>query len=273
MTSPPIDHAFSSDYAAAYDKLYMAKDYAVECDALERVFAEFADFPVRRILDLGCGTGGHAVPLADRGYDVIGVDRSGPMLDVARAKADAFGLTSRIALIQSDLAHLPDIEACDAALMMFAVLGYLGAQDTAQAVLRAAHASLRDDALLVFDVWYAPAVLRDPPQSRWLMVEEGGVRLIRLASSILKPACGLCAVTFRLIVLEGDRIVSETVEEHQLRFFSDQQIEDLLDHAGFDLLCIGGFPDYRREPGYNGWSAMIIARARRGGTRASRRCS
>ncbi|MBL8842681.1 MAG: methyltransferase domain-containing protein [Planctomycetes bacterium] len=40
-----------------------------------------------RCLDLGCGAGRNAVPLAQLGYDVTGVDRSRPMLDAARRRA------------------------------------------------------------------------------------------------------------------------------------------------------------------------------------------
>jgi SAM-dependent methyltransferase len=262
MSHPRDDDAFSSAYAAAYDSLYATKDYDAECDMLERAFSEYADFTIRRILDLGCGTGGHAIPLAYRGYDVVGVDRSAHMLGVARVKADASGTAPRIVLMQQDLASLSVVESCDAAVMMFAVLGYLGEQGSAEAALRSARANLRDGALLVLDVWHAPAVLRDPPQPRWLLTENGGTRLIRLASSMLDPTRDVCTVTFRLLTIDRDRIVSETVEEHRVRYYTDQQISDLLDSAGFELLRIGAFPDYRREPGDSGWSALIVAQAR-----------
>ena len=39
------------------------------------------------MLDLGSGTGNHALPLAQRGYEVVGVERSESMLAQARAKA------------------------------------------------------------------------------------------------------------------------------------------------------------------------------------------
>ena len=44
-----------------------------------------------RILDLGCGTGGHALVLARRGYRITGVDRSASMLEIARRKAKEVG--------------------------------------------------------------------------------------------------------------------------------------------------------------------------------------
>jgi SAM-dependent methyltransferase len=61
--------------------------------------------PVRRILDLGCGTGTGAVALLERfeGADVIAVDVSAPMLDRLRGKARNLGVADRIRAVQADL--------------------------------------------------------------------------------------------------------------------------------------------------------------------------
>src|SRR5947209_19234510 len=80
---------FGQEYASIYNLLYEDKDYAAECDVLERVFRTFGSRQVHRVLDLGCGTGNHAVPLAERGYQVVGVDRSEDMLARARARGSA----------------------------------------------------------------------------------------------------------------------------------------------------------------------------------------
>ena len=48
-------------YARFYDVLYRDKDYAAECRYLERIFDRHSPRRVRSVLDLGCGTGGHAL--------------------------------------------------------------------------------------------------------------------------------------------------------------------------------------------------------------------
>ena len=88
MTTP-----FGPVYAEHYDLFYQHKDYEAECSFLEAVFQRFAGQPVRSILDLGCGTGGHALRLAQRGYVVTGVDRSAAMLAEARQEAERSGIT------------------------------------------------------------------------------------------------------------------------------------------------------------------------------------
>ena len=83
-----MSEVFGSVYADAYDLFYRDKDYAAESDLIECIFQTYGDGAIRSILDLvGCGTGNHAIPLAQRGYEVVGIDRSENMLDQARREA------------------------------------------------------------------------------------------------------------------------------------------------------------------------------------------
>lgn len=59
------------------------------------------------ILELGCGTGRVALPLARRGSMVVGIDRSASMLARARMRVRRARLQSRVRLIRGDIRHLP----------------------------------------------------------------------------------------------------------------------------------------------------------------------
>lgn len=59
------------------------------------------------ILELGCGTGRVALPVARRGSTVIGIDRSESMLARARTRVARAKLGSRVRLIRGDIRHLP----------------------------------------------------------------------------------------------------------------------------------------------------------------------
>src|SRR5262249_47425100 len=157
---------FGSVYADAYDTLYQDKDYAAECALIERVFREHGRGPVRSVLDLGCGTGNHVLLMVQRGYDVVGVDRSEGMLARARAKADKTLPSRRVEFRQGDVRNVELGRQFDAAVMMFAVLGYQPTNADVRAALRTAHRHLRPGGLFVFDVWYGPAVLRERPSQR-----------------------------------------------------------------------------------------------------------
>src|SRR3954466_2012996 len=60
-----------------------------------------------RVLELGCGTGRIALPLARAGVSLVGIDRSAPMLARARARVRRARLGSRLQLVRGDIRHLP----------------------------------------------------------------------------------------------------------------------------------------------------------------------
>jgi ubiquinone/menaquinone biosynthesis C-methylase UbiE len=59
------------------------------------------------ILELGCGTGRVALPVARHGSTVVGIDRSASMLERARRRVRRAKLQSRVKLIRGDIRHLP----------------------------------------------------------------------------------------------------------------------------------------------------------------------
>ena len=254
MTAP-----FGPAYAGAYDSLYQDKDYPAECAALEEAFRAYAAAPVRSVLELGCGTGGHGLELAARGYEVVGVDRSEEMLDRARAKAAARGVA--LTLRHGDLRECDLQRTFDAALMMFAVLGYQLANADVSAALRAARRHLVPGGLLAFDVWYGPAVLTQRPGERLREVPTSTGTIRRAATSTLDLSVQVCTVRYRLWHMERDAVVAEAEEEHRMRFFFSQELRLFLETTGFELVRLGAFPALAEEATEATWNVFVVARA------------
>lgn len=250
---------FGSVYADAYDLLYREKNYDEECRLLTRVLQRYAGQPVRRILDLGCGTGNHALRLAADGYEVVGVDRSPEMLQVALRKAAERGLSIRVS--QADIRHLNLAEIFDAALMMFAVLGYQLENTDVLQTLRAARQHLRPGGVLVFDVWYGPAVLAQRPHDRLATLTTEATTVLRASSGELDVRRQVCTVHFHLWRFENARVLEETRESHPMRYFFPRELELLLEAAGFTLYRLGAFPDIDREPDETTWNVIGVAGA------------
>lgn len=59
------------------------------------------------VLELGCGTGRIAIPVARSGVHVVGVDRSGAMLARGRQRARRARVGARLSLVRADIRHLP----------------------------------------------------------------------------------------------------------------------------------------------------------------------
>jgi len=102
-----------ADYAERYDREPYTRGTSGECDFIER---EIGGDKRKRILDIGCGTGRHAVELARRGYGVVGVDLSEAQLRRAREKAAAAGVG--VEFRRGDARELPFAAEFDLAIML-----------------------------------------------------------------------------------------------------------------------------------------------------------
>ncbi|GAB6265208.1 MAG: hypothetical protein STSR0001_06530 [Methanothrix sp.] len=254
-----MSNVFGSTYANVYDALYGDKDYSAECDIIERIFGRYGKFPIRSVIDLGCGTGNHAIPLAERGYEVVGVDCGEDMIKAAKIKAETKRVSCAFQL--ADIGQLNLNQKFDAAIMMFAVLGYQLDNADVLAVLKSARNHLNQDGLLIFDIWYGPAVLAQRPTERIKIISSQDNRIVRAASGDLDIRHHICRVHYQLWQINGNILVAETKEEHCMRFFFPQELALYLWMAGFKLLHLGSFPNWSQSPGENEWNAIVIAAA------------
>jgi SAM-dependent methyltransferase len=247
---------FGADYAAAYNELYRDKDYRAECDLIERVFRTFGPRTMHRVLDLGCGTGGHASVLAQRGYDVVGVDRSPEMLQRAAERAGDARFEA------GDITSLQLNETFDAVLLMFAVLGYQITNSDVLSALATARRHLSTSGLLFADVWYGPAVLAQRPSER---IKVSGVpgasQLIRVAASELDVRHDLCTVRYHLWRIDDGRVTAEVREDHRMRYFFAPELELLLSDAGLELVRLASFPSFfDDDASEQTWNVAFAAR-------------
>ncbi|MBS0503453.1 MAG: methyltransferase domain-containing protein [Proteobacteria bacterium] len=252
---------FASLYANQYDTLYSDKDYRSECDLIERAFGKFDTQP-RNILDVGCGTGNHTIELARRGYACTGIDLSHAMLEEAARKTATAAAEHAPRWIQGDARTFDAGATFDAAVMMFAVVGYLTGNDDVHAGLHNVRRHLKPGGLFVCDFWYGPAVLSVRPSERVRVLRNGAEQTIRAASTAVDSFTHTADVSFRLWKLDGDRFLGETMETHRMRYFFPQEFKLLLEQAGFESLSLSAFPELDRPLSDESWNALSVARAR-----------
>ena len=250
---------FDSSYANQYDALYGDKDYIAECD-LVAVAAKTHGVTISRILDIGCGTGGHSLEWARRDIACVGVDMSPSMIALAKEKVAGLADAMQPDFLVGDAQTFAADGQFDVATMMFAVLGYMNSNDAVLAALRNVRRHLRPGGLFAFDCWYGPAVLGVKPEDRVRVVERQGGQTIRSASTVIDSFRHLAHVTFRLWTMEGDRYLGYAEETHAMRYFFPQELDLLLQMAGFELLSIRGFPG-DEEPDDNSWNVFCVASA------------
>lgn len=251
--------AFEQGYADAYDIVYRDKNYAEECAVFTKLIDRYGDGHVRKLLNLGCGTGRHDLAFHDKGYQVTGVDRSAAMLAHARTAAAERG--APIEFLEGDARTFRCGDKFDATLMMFNVLGYMPTtQDMLQALATARHHT-RPGGLFIADVWYGPAVLKDGPGSQFREIPNGEERLLRFSSGRLDTRAQTSQIDLRVLRIAGDRVVADTHETHLMRYFFPTEIDLALRLSGFRLTALQGFPEIDAPVSDGKWLCVIVATA------------
>ncbi len=151
---------FFDSYAPQYMGEPFTQATVAEVEFLQEVLAIA---PGAEVLDIGCGTGRHAVQLARRGFRVTGVDLSPGMLaEAARAAAEA-GV--EVELIEADATAFDLGRMFDAAICLcegaFTLVGASDPVEHDMAILRNAFRSLRPCAPFVLTAINGLRLIRD----------------------------------------------------------------------------------------------------------------
>jgi SAM-dependent methyltransferase len=163
----PAKHAVS-----AYDNI--ARLYDPWSRSVVEDVAFYVEEAVRSggpVLELGVGTGRIAVPVAAAGVDVVGVDLSAGMLEVARERAELAGVS--VDLRQGDMRSPPVEDAFPLVICPFRSLLHMETDADRRTALRAVRRLLAADGRLVFDVFAPGADDIADTHGRWLEREPG----------------------------------------------------------------------------------------------------
>ena len=131
----PLDEQVWASYAESYDRILPILPFYQE--AVSRHVEALTGAGIRKVIDVGAGTGNVAVPLASRGVEVTAVDLSNAMLDQLRGKIQS-GLPGRIEIVEQD-AHLlerwPDA-AFDGANVLLALFAMYEPRQVLREIIR-----------------------------------------------------------------------------------------------------------------------------------------
>jgi SAM-dependent methyltransferase len=197
-----------------------------ECDFIE------SSLGVERaasLLDLGCGTGRHAVELASRGYSVVALDLSLPMLDNAQRAADE--RETMVSFQQADIRDLSFESSFDAVYCLGTTLGLFDEDGNLQ-VIKNAHRALRENGTFLIEVVNRDHVLRGQPHLVWfegdgcVCMEETNVNYITSRLQVKRT----------VMPDEG----GQTETEYSVRLFSLHELGSLLHRHGFRVIEVSG---------------------------------
>jgi SAM-dependent methyltransferase len=160
-----------------------------------------------------------------------------------------------------DLCNLWLNKKFDACICMFAVIDYITKTRDLLKALSNIREHLKDNALLIFDFWYGPAVLTILPSSRMKITEKEGIRVIRFAEPHLDTSHHICEVNYHFIIIKENQVIHEGKEKHTVRFYFPEEIKHYLEESGFQLLRFCPFLDLNNQPSEKTWNVTAIAQA------------
>ena len=117
--SCPYTKPFADYYDLRTENL--VQNAGQEIEFLKFAFGNFARVRVSKILDVGCGTGRHSIPLMQEEYQVTGLDMSQNMLNVLKKKAETANLEPHI--FRKDMREMDFASEFDAIICIDDVLG------------------------------------------------------------------------------------------------------------------------------------------------------
>ena len=248
---------FEKNYAQYYDLFNQGKDYKKEADFLEEVFRKYGN-KIMSILDLGCGTGLHTKELVGRGYNVTGLDLSKEMLEIAKKRnpdSDFF---------IEDMSNFNINKKFDVIICMFAALGYLTENIQLEGFFKCCKSHLKEDGLLVLDVWNGLGVMNELPTSREKIAEIENLKIMRKSFPSLDSKNQISNVKFLVKVSEKnqgkEKLITEYNEDHKVRFFFPLELKKYIEDSDLKVLHICPSYNLNENLTEKHWNMVIIGR-------------
>jgi ubiquinone/menaquinone biosynthesis C-methylase UbiE len=185
-----------------------------------------------RVIDIGCGHGRHALALAERGAEVVGLDFSGALLSRARQLERELGI--RASWIRGDMRRLPFRSECAGGAILMDAFGFFDTEDENEAVLREVARVLRTGGRMALKVVNGGLVIDD---FRGTEREERDGSIVSVVNTLTFDPPRL---TQRLSV-SGNR--GEGEYERRQRLYRIDELRAALEDAGFSVVDVLGSLD------------------------------
>jgi len=218
-----------SSFAPYYDRFMSFLDYPGEAAAIAAFFIG-AGCENGRILDLGAGSGGHLLPMAERGFDMTGVDLSPAMVAIMKEKLVVKGRNANVEVGDIRDLHFP-ADGFDAAYCWGDTIHHLIGEEDFACFLASVRRVLRPGGFLLFN-W------REPDYFEELIA--GGAFFERHGEDFLlweahEEGESHCSVSLNGFIKNKNADYKRVEECHHLRIWCEEKLADSIASQGFTI--------------------------------------
>ncbi len=221
-----------SVFARYYDQLTANIDYKKRAAYFNDIIRKFRDAEGGILLDLACGTGSISEEMARLGFDVIGVDNSDEMLGIALDKKFDSGLN--IQYLCQDMRKLDMFGTIDITICALDSINHLNSLNDVRAVFENVAFFSEIGGLFIFDV-NTLYKHRNILANNTFTYETDNVYCVW--ENTLVPDTDEVKMQLEFFELEENGLYSRSSDAFSEKAYSEQQLEELLIDAGFEILA------------------------------------
>jgi SAM-dependent methyltransferase len=223
---------FGKAYSKYYNLLYKDKNYQNEYKYIRELLEKHGNGSKTNILDIGYGTGKHLGFFKKDGYAVSGVDVSENMVCEARKYLD-----QEEDLICCKASGFKFNRKFETIISLFHVMNYQTENDEFKKVFQNVSKHLIVGGLFIFDFWYGPAVLTDPPVVKIKRLEDDEVKITRITEPVMRYNENIVDVNFEVIIEDKKTCNIERITEtHSMRYLFLPEIKYLSEECNLSVI-------------------------------------
>jgi len=234
--------------------------YDIENDAYTGELNLLGNWAIKQggpIIDLACGTGRMTIPLAQKGFELIGVDIHAGMLELAKKKANEIFI--QIEWLEQDCTMLQIDKKSPLIFMVGNSFQHFHTNEQQNLVLRSIHNHLEKDGIFIFEMRFpnAEELLQQSTEEYWKTytdtVENKKVDVYTISN--YDPLEQIQHYTTIRKYLDDSNVIEERRTNISLRYTYPKEMERLLSENGLDILHI--YEDWKESPLSRGSDEMI----------------
>lgn len=187
--------------------------------------------PGDRVLDLACGSGVHALRLAQRGLDVLGVDIASSLVAYCREQAASAVAEEGRPTIRFEQGDMRDLEyegEFDAVLLLSGSFGFYDDATNADVLARIGRA-LKPGGRVFIDVFDPTRMVVRPPRRSWS--EYGGGYSLR--TTWWEPES--CTYVSEFLFIDAEGTLNTAAEQERIRVYTLPEWRALFARAGLTM--------------------------------------
>ncbi len=249
-----------SQYAQYYDLFYQDKNYVSESLFINQLIEKNIPNDKKNIsiLDIGCGTGIHAIELSSYGYEVDGSDISLDMINIAKKRASEAGKNINFYNESFQTAH-NIAKKYDVILALFSSINYVISDQDLSLAFKNINNLLNENGILIFDFWNGDAVTKDYSPQKNKVVESGEIKIERETFATIQKSMNLITVDFNFNLYKNDKSFDKFSEKHELRYFFLNEMNKILSSNKFEVKYSCPFNNIDAKLDKYDWNVTYVA--------------